>query len=96
MANLVDRVKSNGGEVCFVRITAPIDSLVERVSSVDRRKYQKMIDPIELKGVVSELRNKVIEASSHIDIDSSSLTPKESAAKIMEAFGISRMPIEEK
>jgi hypothetical protein len=79
--------EEGGGTVCFVRITAPLAVLTERVAADSRRAHGKLLDPARLR----ELAASLDETSLHPDdlvIDTSVVSPKGAAQVILQALGL--------
>lgn len=80
--------EEGGGKVCFVRITAPLAVLTERVVAESRRPHGKLLDPDRLREIVASLD----ETSLHPDdlvIDTSVTSPEEAARAILQALSAS-------
>jgi cytidylate kinase len=67
-----------GGSVLFVRLTAPLTVLEERVADESRRAHGKLIDPGRLRDVVAELDQTSLYPGDLV-IDTSRVTPDEAA-----------------
>lgn len=71
-----------GGSVLFVRLTAPLEILEERVAGESRRAHGKLIDPGRLRDVVVELDQTSLYPGDLV-IDTSQVTPDEAARIIV-------------
>lgn len=79
--------EEGGGKVCFVRITAPLGVLIERVGAESRRAHGKLLDPVRLREMMASLD----ETSLHPDdlvIDTSAVSPDEAVQVILRALGL--------
>ncbi len=86
----VDKIVSDaGGEVCFVRLTAPRPTLYERMSSESRIALKKPTDPksLERKFEQGGLDEPIPFAKS-TEIDTSKMTPEQSAQYIIDTFDL--------
>ena len=85
----VDIVKSCGGEVCFISLSAPVDTLLNRVTNQSRKKYHKIHDKSRLLECMPEY--EIIESDVCKDafrIDTSQYEPKEIVQKIISFFAL--------
>jgi shikimate kinase len=87
IANIIEAVTSQGGSIHFVRLNAPDTTLFERIGNESRRPLGKPTDPehLRLKMTKCDVRAK-IDYPARIELNTSKLTPQESARRIIEAF----------
>lgn len=87
--DIIKTVAGNGGTIHFVRLTPPDATLFEHVGNESRRRLRKSTDPEHLRRKLSEydMRAK-IDYPSSIDIDTSKLSPLESARRIIKEFNL--------
>jgi hypothetical protein len=77
--------EEGGGKICFVRVTAPLAVLTERVADESRQAHGKLLDPARLREMVASLD----ETSLHPDdlvIDTSIVSPDQAARVILQAL----------
>lgn len=77
-------VCAEGGRVQFVRVTAPLPVLEERVNNESRQMHKKLVEVGRLRELVSALD----QTSLHVDdlvIDTSLVGPEEAAIAVLEA-----------
>lgn len=77
--------EEGGGKVCFVRITAPLAVLTERVAAESRRAHGKLLDPARLREVVASLDETSLYPDDLV-IDTSVASPDEAARVILQAL----------
>lgn len=84
-ADAARRVTEEGGETAgFVRITAPLAVLTERVTSESRRAHGKLLDPARLREMVASLDETSLYPDDLV-IDTSVVSPGEAAEIILRA-----------
>jgi len=72
------------GKITFVKLECSKEEQLRRLTSESRKKYKKLTKINILNKIQSEFRtNKTIPYVNSLVIDNSSLSPKESAAKIL-------------
>jgi len=89
MQDIIKTVSRPGNSLHFVRLCPPEATLFERVGNQSRRRLHKPTDPKDLRRRLDDpLRNLrgTIDYPSHINLDTSRLTPLQSARRIMEEF----------
>jgi len=89
----VDVVQQQGGEVCFVQLTCPIDELERRMENPSRAQYLKLRSVATFR----ELRQKGADRfpelpSSGLSIDTGIVEPPEAARQICSHFQIPCLP----
>jgi len=86
---IIKTVTGHGGTVHFVQLTPPDATLIERVANESRRRLNKPTDPehVRWKAATYNTRAK-IDYPSSLSLDTSKLTPPESARHIIDAFGL--------
>jgi len=77
-------VRAEGGRVQFVRVTAPLHVLEERVNSESRQMHRKLVDVGRLRDLVSALDQTSLHADDLV-IDTSVVSPEDAAASVLEA-----------
>lgn len=87
-----DVVESNGGEVCFVEITASKEDLMDRVDSEARKKYKKLTDPEVMDELTRDMSIYSIPFVDPLKINSSLSSPEQSARAIADHLGITIIP----
>lgn len=76
------RVERAGGRVLFVQLTAPVDTLIERVDSTSRRELGKLVKAERLVELLTQLDPSPLH-SSDVVLDTADLSPSESAAQVV-------------
>lgn len=85
--DVIKTITAGGGTIHFVRLTAPDKVLFKRVDGHSRHRLHKRTDPEFLKQKLTDYdMHAVIDYPSSIEIDTSALTPQQSARHIIEAF----------
>ena len=79
--------EEGGGKACFVRITAPLAVLTERVAAESRRTHGKLLDPARLREMVACLDETSLYPDDLV-IDTSAVSPDEAAQVIVQALGL--------
>ena len=81
-------VKEVGGEVHFVRLHAPAEVLEQRVILEDRQRFKKLNSAEKLRQIMAyhDLFTEIPGRES-LSLDTSKLSPQESARLIAEHFG---------
>jgi len=82
-------VKEAGGEVFFVRLHAPAEVLEERIVLEDRQRFKKLRSVEKLRRILeySDLFAEIPGRES-LSLDTSKLSPAESARRIADHFGL--------
>jgi hypothetical protein len=85
-AGAARRATEEGGqEVCFVRITAPLTVLTERVAAESRREHGKLLDAARLREMVASLDETSLYPDDLV-MDTSVVSPDEAAQVILQAL----------
>jgi shikimate kinase len=88
----VSTIQNAGGEICFVKLDCPIEVLESRLSNPSREQFLKL-KSVE---VFRELRQKKAdhfpELPAGLTIDTSVLSPEQSARRICQDFEIPVLP----
>ena len=89
VAEITEIVEENGGEVCFVLLTADKTVLEKRVTEESRRKYgkAKTVEMMRYFFETYDLFSPVPRRESLI-IDNTNLTAPETAAKIIDYYNL--------
>lgn len=77
-----ETVQKNNGEVVFVELTASREDLINRVDNESRTKYKKLTDPAILSSITEEMGIYSIPLVEPLRINTSELSPDESAKYI--------------
>ena len=75
-------VSAAGGTTVFVRLTAPVDVLCDRVDNDDRRAFRKLIDADRLRARLEAYAEPVVNDDDLV-IDTSTMTANEAARLIV-------------
>ena len=87
VADTVKAVASNNGRVCFVQLTAPIETLLERVDNESRRRYQKIKNRNELSAFLSNRSlHESVPFDNQLVIDTAKTDPAASARQIIKFY----------
>jgi hypothetical protein len=78
-------VAAHGGRTVFVRLTAPLAVLEERVGSDSRRAHRKLVDVARLRELVSGLDDSPLHPGD-LSIDTAAVGPAAAAETIAEAL----------
>jgi predicted kinase len=76
---------AHGGRTVFVRLTAPVSALEERLANESRRAHDKLLDVVRLRELLAELDPSPLHPDD-LTIDTGQLSPEESAHVIMAAL----------
>jgi hypothetical protein len=82
--NTIQTIESHAGQVIFVELTCPIEELKRRLTSESRATFGKLTD----LAIFEQLHAAGVFATAHmpkpaVSIDTSALSPKDTAAKIV-------------
>lgn len=88
-ATAAERVETAGGQVDFVQLTAPLETLLGRVSSESRRRLQKVVDPDRLRAKLDGHDPSPLHPGDLV-IDTAEMAPSEAAIAITKALNISK------
>lgn len=84
MDDVYDIVRGSAGEVKLVHLTAPIETLKQRVVSESRREFHKIQDPDKLEeSITANNTYATYPDDAQLELDTSLLSVEESAAKIV-------------
>jgi shikimate kinase len=90
ITEVIAAVESNGGTISFVRVTAPVDVLLERVANPSRTALHKL-DNIE--GMQRRFRERdyfsEIAHPNHLSIDTGEISADQACRAIINHFGLS-------
>ena len=78
-------VDAAGGTTMFVRLTAPVDVLCQRVDCDDRRALRKLVDADRLRTRLETYAQPIVNDDDLV-IDTSTMTADESARLITSSF----------
>lgn len=82
-------IENHGGEVVFIELTADRDDLIERVSSESRKRFKKLTDPEVMAKITENMSNYSIPFVDPVRIDTSKMSPDESAKFIAKELKLS-------
>lgn len=84
---VVDIVYRNNGKVLFVRLFADLQTLKKRVTEESRKSFNKTTSPEVLQEVVDKFKVfEVVSNHESLSLDTSSLSPIESAREIISHY----------
>jgi len=86
----VARIKDRGGEVIFIRLYAPLETLVERAGAESRKQFRKLTDATRLKELLAEQDPFISVPYDSLAIDTSRHSPSESANLIIKQLGLKK------
>jgi len=94
VSRVVDTVAAAGGETKFVQLYAPHEALFDRVTDSTRADMGKISRAEELrKSLGSRDRYARVKHAGHLVIDTSKVTPQQSALRIAEHFELPTVEI---
>lgn len=80
-------IESHGGNIHFVQFTAPLGVILSRVSQESRNQFRKIMNKDELETQLTSYdRDVSVPIDDILMIDTSTLSPPESAQKISDHF----------
>jgi hypothetical protein len=80
-------VEGDGGEICFVKLSASMEELKRRVVSPSRDYYGKLMDAKELEVWMSKINYlSKVDLAESLEIDNTSTAPEVVAEKIKSHF----------
>lgn len=86
---LVQAVTEKGGTVHFIRLNPPDATLFEHVSNESRGKLRKSTTAEHLRHMLKTKNFRtIIDYPSSLELDTSKLSPEQSAKQIIEKFGL--------
>lgn len=77
-------IEEQGGKVYFIELTANRDDLIERVGNQSRKSFKKLTDPEIMIKITEDMSKYSIPFVDSIKINTSELTPDESARFIVD------------
>jgi cytidylate kinase len=88
-ARIIDVITRHGGTVHYVRLNPPDATLYERITNESRVRLHKPSTTEHLDRELSKRQYRVtIDYPSSIILDTSKLSPEQSAQRIIDAFGL--------
>ncbi|HET7672985.1 MAG TPA: AAA family ATPase [Candidatus Saccharimonadales bacterium] len=84
--NMRHAVEGHGGSVHFVRLDPPDATLYQRIGNESRRLLRKPTSPEHLRNYITKNDTRAIIDPAGLSLDTSKLSPEESAARIIEYF----------
>lgn len=81
-------IEDNGGEVCFVEVTADKQDLLSRVGNESRRKYKKLTDVAIMDEITEDMSIYSIPFVTSLKINTSLSSPDESVEAIASHLGL--------
>lgn len=82
-------VQAAGGRIVFVRLTAPLPVLEQRVAADSRRRHGKLLDTGRLRELMADLDQSSLHADD-VEIDTSQSTPEAAALRIIDVLSTAR------
>lgn len=89
VARMVQSVQENGGDVCFVELSAPHDVILERVANESRKQHRKIVDREKMASLLKDKTYVSMPYDNILKIDTSDQEPNESATLIARRFELS-------
>ena len=83
-----ERVETAGGRVDFVQLTAPLETMLNRVNSESRRRLQKVVDPDRLRAKLEGHDPSPLHPDDLV-INTAEMSPSTAAEAITGALNIS-------
>ncbi len=84
--DFIKTIESNDGTVLFVELTADRKDLIGRVDNESRKKFKKLTDPDIMERITEDMRIYSIPFVDSLKINTSELTPDQSAKTIVDEF----------
>ena len=84
--NFMKTTENNKGEVLFVELSASRADLISRVDNESRKKFKKLIDPAIMEKITVDTSIYSIPFVDSLKINTSELTPDQSAKIIVDEF----------
>ena len=84
--NFMKTIENNKGEVLFVELSASRADLISRVDNESRKKFKKLIDPAIMEKITVDTSIYSIPFVDSLKINTSELTPDQSAKIIVDEF----------
>jgi hypothetical protein len=83
VSQVVAAAERHEGQVCFVRLTAPVPVLLDRVGNSSRVKARKISSQADLQQVLATRdMDQFIPRPGQLSIDTSQMSPERAAARI--------------
>jgi AAA+ superfamily predicted ATPase len=89
LKSYIDTIELNGGEIKFVELTANREDLLNRVDNESRKRFKKLLDRKVLKDLTETMDIYTIPFVDSLRINTSELSPDESATSIVEELNLS-------
>lgn len=86
VAEMIEKITDNGGEVLIVELTAPNATLLERVANESRKKHMKLVDPETLASILRTSAFHSVPYENIYKIDTSVIDPANAAKLIQQHF----------
>lgn len=86
--DILQAVASHGGSVHFVRLDPPDATLYERIGNKSRHLLRKPTSPEQLHKYITTNNTRVTIDPAGLILDTSKLSPQESAERIIEYFDL--------
>ncbi len=84
--DFIKTIENNAGTVLFVELTADRKDLIGRVDNESRKKFKKLTDPDIMERITEDMRIYSIPFVDSLKINTSELTPDQSAKTIVDEF----------
>lgn len=86
IGSAISTVQKAGGEICFVRLTCPIDVLEQRMENPSRAQFLKLRSVEMFRELRNQGSDRFPKIPAALTIDTSTVEPQESARRICEHF----------
>jgi shikimate kinase len=87
--SVVKAVEQYNGKILFVQLAAPLETILSRVEDDSRKEHKKVNDREQLRSSLERYdMNVSVLHEPILKLDTSQLSPKESAQKIVEHFDL--------
>ena len=87
IADIVEAVEHEHGQICFVQLSAPNNVLMERVINPSRRQLAKMTEPEHLKQVLKTRDvHATVKYPSVLHISTAELSANQACTRIIEHY----------
>lgn len=89
VARIVRAVEKHGGEVCFVQLYAPLETLMKRIKGKSRKEMDKPTDPNVMQETLEQRHMLTpVPYPNNLRIANRKLRPNKSAKKIAKHFNL--------
>jgi shikimate kinase len=88
---MIEAIESNGGNVEFIQLTCPKETLFKRIANESRMAYKKILSADVLEGVLQHNLYTPYPKRSSLCIDTSTQTPEQTTQQIIKHFNLTTL-----